>query len=102
MSDTTYYEAKGGLRCIFVKREGFQSKYVGLGLHYGSSHKKYYRNGEFYESKSGIAHFLEHKLFEQEDGVNALDKLTKMGANPNAYTSFFNTLYYKSQKIKQF
>ena len=35
----------------------------------------------------------EHKLFEQEDGVNALDKLTKMGANPNAYTSFNHTSY---------
>ena len=93
MSDTTYYEAKGGLRCIFVKREGFQSKYVGLGLHYGSSHKKYYRNGEFYESKSGIAHFLEHKAFIF-DGHDALIDFDKFNAEANAYTGLEQTIYY--------
>ena len=40
----------------------------------------------------GIAHFLEHKLFEQKDG-NVMDKFSELGSNPNAYTSFNKTVY---------
>lgn len=41
----------------------------------------------------GIAHFLEHKLFEKE-GANALDLFSKIGVSSNAYTSFDQTVYY--------
>ena len=41
----------------------------------------------------GIAHFLEHKLFEKE-GANALDLFSKMGVSSNAYTSFDQTVYF--------
>ena len=42
----------------------------------------------------GIAHFLEHKLFEQENGTNSLDTLSALGANPNAYTTADHTAYF--------
>jgi predicted Zn-dependent peptidase len=41
----------------------------------------------------GIAHFLEHKLFEQENGTNSLDTLTTLGVSANAYTSNNHTAY---------
>src|SRR5690606_34924357 len=41
----------------------------------------------------GIAHFLEHKLFEEPDGTNVLDKYSRMGASPNAYTGQNYTVY---------
>jgi predicted Zn-dependent peptidase len=93
MNDREYFTLKNGLKCIFVKRSGFQVKYAGIGVHYGSSHKKYYRNGKFYESKSGIAHFLEHKAFII-DGHDALIDFDSMNAEANAYTSLEQTIYY--------
>ena len=41
----------------------------------------------------GIAHFLEHKMFEQENGVNSLDALTALGVEANAYTTNDHTAY---------
>jgi len=41
----------------------------------------------------GIAHFLEHKLFEEPDGINVLEKYSRMGASPNAYTGQYYTVY---------
>ena len=49
--------------------------------------------GERIKVTDGIAHFLEHKLFEQE-GDNALDVFAKMGVSSNAYTSFDHTVYF--------
>ena len=37
--------------------------------------------------QNGVAHFLEHKMFEQPDGTNSLDTLTALGVNANAYTT---------------
>lgn len=42
----------------------------------------------------GVAHFLEHKMFEQANGTNSLDTLTVIGAEANAYTTNDHTVYY--------
>ncbi len=84
-----------GLQVILIPKKGGIKKYAAYATHFGSLNYEFksIEDSENVVVPDGIAHFLEHKLFEQEDGVNALDKLTKMGANPNAYTSFNHTSY---------
>lgn len=50
----------------------------------------------FYQAPLGVAHFLEHKLFELSDGRDAGDIFEELGANYNAYTTFDRTVYYFS------
>ena len=45
------------------------------------------------EVPNGVAHFLEHKMFEQENGTNSLDTLTALGVDANAYTTNDHTAY---------
>ena len=52
-------------------------------------------NGKEYDFSAGIAHFLEHKMFEMEDG-DVMDLFSNMGANVNAFTSYTETVYYFS------
>lgn len=51
--------------------------------------------GNIYEFPAGIAHFLEHKMFEMEEG-DVMDMFSQMGANVNAFTSYTETAYYFS------
>lgn len=89
------YSLDNGLDVIIIPKKDLVKKYAIFGTHFGSINYKFKTENDedIIEVPDGVAHFLEHKLFEQEDGVNALDKLTKMGANPNAYTSFNHTAY---------
>lgn len=52
-------------------------------------------NGNIYKYPAGIAHFLEHKMFEMED-CDVMDAFSKLGANVNAFTSYTETVYYFS------
>lgn len=89
------YKLENGLDVIIIPIENSSRKYAMYSTHFGSINYKFKTKDDVDEITvpDGVAHFLEHKLFEQEDGENALDKLTKMGANPNAYTSFNHTSY---------
>ena len=70
-------------------------KYVIWGTKYGSNDNKFipYQENEEIEVPNGIAHFLEHKLFEQENGTNSLDVLSSLGVEANAYTTNDHTAY---------
>ena len=59
---------------------------------FGSVNRKFTVDGEKVEIPAGVAHFLEHKMFENEDG-DAFEKFAKTGANANAFTSFDKTCY---------
>lgn len=89
------YSLPNGLDVIIIPKKNCIKKFAIFGTHFGSMNYQFKTDKEkdVVVVPDGVAHFLEHKLFEQEDGVNALDKLTKMGANPNAYTSFNHTAY---------
>lgn len=89
------YKLDNGLDVIIIPVKNSSRKYASFSTHFGSINFKFKtkEDSEPIIVPDGVAHFLEHKLFEQEDGENALDKLTKMGANPNAYTSFNHTSY---------
>ena len=89
------FSLDNGLDVVIIPKKDLVKKYAIFATHFGSINYKFKtsNDSEIVEVPDGVAHFLEHKLFEQEDGVNALDRLTKMGANPNAYTSFNHTSY---------
>ena len=86
-------EHPSGLKIILYPMKGFSSNYAIFGTKYGSVDNAYLdENGERVDLPWGIAHFLEHKLFESEDG-DAFAKYAKTGAYSNAYTSFDRTCY---------
>lgn len=91
-----YYVAKhpSGLKIFVYPKEGSQSAYAVFGTKYGSVDTSFKRSDEqdICEVPEGIAHFLEHKLFESEDG-DAFSRYAKTGASANAYTSFDMTCY---------
>ena len=86
---------KNGLTVIIFPKKGMQKKYMIWGTNYGSNDNKFIVPGEskITEVPNGVAHFLEHKLFEQPDGTNSLDTLTALGVNANAYTTNDHTAY---------
>ncbi|MBR3149518.1 MAG: insulinase family protein [Eubacterium sp.] len=91
-----YYEIehKSGLKIYVMPKENYSSAYAIFGTKYGSIDTKFKRSdrAEFTEVPEGIAHFLEHKLFESEE-LDAFERYAKTGANANAYTSFDRTCY---------
>ena len=86
---------KNGLTVMIIPKKGVQKKYIIWGTHYGSNDNKFIVPGEqeVTEVPKGVAHFLEHKMFEQENGKNSLDVLTSLGVNANAYTTNNHTAY---------
>ncbi|MBQ0083535.1 MAG: insulinase family protein [Clostridiales bacterium] len=84
---------ENGLKIYILEKPEFSSAYAVFGTRYGSIDTAFSVNsGELTEVPEGIAHFLEHKLFESEDG-DAFTKYAKTGAYANAYTSFDRTCY---------
>lgn len=92
----SYYSVKhpSGLRIFVYPKEGSNSTYAIFGTRYGSVDTSFRRSDEKEACTvpEGIAHFLEHKLFESEDG-DAFTRFAKTGASANAYTSFDKTCY---------
>ena len=86
---------ENGLTIMVVPKKGMQKKYVIWGTNYGSNDSKFIVPGETeaIEVPKGVAHFLEHKMFEQESGINSLDTLTALGVEANAYTTNDHTAY---------
>ncbi|AEY65702.1 pitrilysin family protein [Clostridium sp. BNL1100] len=88
------YEHPSGLNCIVVPKKGYYKKYATFSTQYGSVDNEFIIPGENEPTKvpDGIAHFLEHKLFDQKDG-SVMDKFAALGSKPNAFTSFNQTVY---------
>ena len=91
-----YYEIKhsSGLKIFIYPKENNSSTYAVFGTKYGSIDMcfKTSEDREAHIVPAGIAHYLEHKLFESEDG-DAFERYAKTGASANAYTSFDATCY---------
>ncbi len=84
---------ESGLRVFLVPKPEYTSAYAIFGTKYGSIDTKFrVDGGNMVEVPEGIAHYLEHKLFESEDG-DAFTRYAKTGASANAYTSFDRTCY---------
>lgn len=89
-----YIKHKSGLD-IYVFPKNMASGYALFGTKYGSIDSRFKKkdDAEFIEVPPGIAHFLEHKMFENEDGVDTFARFARTGAQANAYTSFNMTAY---------
>jgi len=94
--EVTYYtKHESGLEIYIMPRKDYTSSYAIFGTKYGSVHSDFVVPGESEVTHvpDGIAHYLEHKMFDQPDGSNVFDKFSKLGANANAFTSFNQTAY---------
>ena len=105
LDETTYSTTlSNGLNVYICKKPNFSKKIGMFGTKYGSVINDFIdiTNGKRTKVPDGIAHFLEHKLFEKE-GANALDLFSKMGVSSNAYTSFDQTVYFfeTSEKFEE-
>ena len=99
----TFYERIGeavcretlpnGLRINIVPKQDFAKSYAFFATRYGGMDTRFCLNGKWLDTPAGIAHYLEHKMFDTKEG-NALQELAKNGAEPNAFTSNAITGYY--------
>lgn len=85
---------ESGLELFLLLKPGYQKKYAAFATRFGSIDSRFQVNGteEAIELPGGVAHFLEHKLFEDEKG-NVSDRFAALGASSNAYTTFTHTNY---------
>ena len=82
-----------GLRVLVIPRQGFSRKLAYFVTDFGSIHRDFILEGKEYHAPAGVAHFLEHKLFELP-GRDVSAEFAEMGANVNAFTSYDLTAYY--------
>ncbi len=93
-----------GLKVVILPKRGFSKTFVTFTTKYGSIDRTFKPHGkdEYITVPDGIAHFLEHKMFEKEDG-DVFQKFGLNGASANAYTTFGRTAYLFSatNKLKE-
>jgi predicted Zn-dependent peptidase len=95
LQEEMYYEKLGnGLDVYILPKKGFNKTYATFTTKYGSIDNHFLPPGkdEYVKVPDGIAHFLEHKLFEKKDG-DVFQQFSKQGASANAFTSFTRTAY---------
>ncbi len=86
---------ENGLRVCLVPNTEFQEAHAAFTTRYGAIHRSfiYPKTGEWYQAPDGVAHFLEHKMFDQPDGSDVFLAFSQIGASANAYTSHEQTSY---------
>jgi len=83
-----------GLTVALLPKKEFKEVYGSVTVHFGSVDMLVTEvDGDVKEYPAGIAHFLEHKLFEREDSSDLMSAFTSLGADSNAFTSFTKTNY---------
>ena len=94
VGETMYHEKlENGLNVFVFPKPDFQKGYAFFATNYGGMDMRFFLNGEWHNTPAGVAHYLEHKMFDTEEG-NALQNLAANGASPNAFTSDDITGYY--------
>lgn len=84
-----------GLQLFVVPKPGFSKKSAYFVTHFGSIDTKFTLNGATHETPAGVAHYLEHKMFDLP-GRDVMAEFSALGANPNAFTGYNLTAYYFS------
>ncbi|MFJ5713272.1 EF-P 5-aminopentanol modification-associated protein YfmH [Neobacillus sp. NPDC093127] len=95
VQEELYHEKmSNGLNVYILPKKGFNKTYATFTTKYGSVDNTFVPLGkeEYVKVPDGIAHFLEHKLFEKEDG-DVFQQFSRQGASANAFTSFTRTAY---------
>ena len=86
---------ENGLQVIIIPKKEIQKKYIIWATKFGSIDNTFIDSttGEKVVIPDGVAHFLEHKMFEQKNGVDSLYVLMALGLDANAYTTNDHTAY---------
>src|SRR5574344_1725123 len=90
--DCFYEKLENGLE-LYVIPSSSNSTYVTFTARYGSNDNVYLNNGEKVVKPLGVAHFLEHKMFETNGGVDPFTFYSSNGADANANTNYYKTTY---------
>ncbi len=96
LNETVYKEVlPNGLTVVVVPRPGFTKKLAYFATDFGSIHTEFTLDGKTHRVPDGIAHYLEHKMFDLP-GRDVTAEFAALGAVPNAFTSYDMTAYYFS------
>jgi predicted Zn-dependent peptidase len=95
LKETLYYEKlPNGLDVYILPKPDFSKTYATFTTRYGSIDNEFQVPGQAKMTvPDGIAHFLEHKMFEQPSGEDVFQEFSRQGASANAFTSFTRTVY---------
>ena len=85
-----------GLTVAVIPRPGFSRKLAYFVTDYGAMHLKFTFGGEEHTTPAGVAHYLEHKMFDMPGGRDVSAEFAALGAVTNAFTSYDLTAYYFS------
>ena len=97
LDETLYRERlENGLTVAVVPRKGFTKKLAYFVTDYGSIHTDFLLNGEEFHAPAGVAHYLEHKMFDLPGNRDVSAEFAELGAVTNAFTSYDMTAYYFS------
>ena len=95
IGETLYRETlSNGLRLSVVTKPGYTRSFAFFATEYGGADRRFQLNGSYIDTPMGVAHYLEHKMFDMPEGDNALSVLAANGAQPNAYTASGITAYH--------
>lgn len=100
--DEDFYIEKldNGLEVVIFNKKDFLTTACAFATSYGALNTDEVLDDKEYHFHPGVAHFLEHKLFESED-KNIFEEFSNMGCNVNAFTSYHETVYYFSTTNKE-
>ena len=87
---------ENGLQVVVIPRTGFTKKLAYFVTDYGSIHTDFTLEGETVRSPAGVAHYLEHKMFDMPGDRDISAEFAALGASTNAFTSYDMTAYYFS------
>ena len=97
LQETVFRKAlPNGLTVMVVPRPGFTKKLCYFVTDFGAIHTDFTLDGKHWQVPAGIAHYLEHKLFDMPGGRDVTGEFAALGAIPNAFTSYDLTAYYFS------
>ncbi|NLV49569.1 MAG: insulinase family protein [Clostridiales bacterium] len=94
VGETVYHAVlDNGLNIYIIQKKGYMKSFACFAANYGGCDLRFKLDDGFTDTPAGIAHFLEHKMFDMPDG-NALTRLSENGASANAFTSDSTTAYF--------
>lgn len=103
IGETVHHERlENGLHVFVIPKPDYGKSYAFFATNYGGMDMRFKLAGQWHDTPAGVAHFLEHKMFDTQEG-NALQDLAANGASPNAFTGSAITGYYfeSTQKFEE-
>lgn len=94
------FELENGMKLYVIQKVDYQSSVFYFGFPFGSFDLVQKVDSEIRQFPPGIAHFLEHKLFENPSGIDIMQSFSNLSCNVNAFTSYNETVYYFNSSKK--